>query len=283
MREHRYAKIAVAGSLLGLLMGAPALSADAPVAMAAVSAEQASQAETYFATGKQFAMKRYFDRAMEDFNRAISLDPGKAEYYDARGNLYYILGHMKYTEGTGEKLQGEALQNFLKAAEDYNEAIKLAPDNISYYQARGIVYDALDEPDAALADYNKVIAARPSDYSIYDRRALAYLDKGDFAAAFKDLDKALALNPKDDINSYYRGLAYGRQGKLSEAMAMLDKATSTNKWFAEPWMIKGVIYERMNKPLEAYQAYVEFLARDLEKNPYNQAFVKNRMETILKS
>ena len=54
-------------------------------------------------------------RAIEDYDKAIELDPNDAEAYNDRGSSYHRLG------------QNE------RAIEDYDEAIKLDPDNAEAY------------------------------------------------------------------------------------------------------------------------------------------------------
>ena len=63
-----------------------------------------------------------FDRAIEDFNKAIDLKPDYAKAYYNRGIAY------------GDK------GDFDRAIEDFNKAIDLNPDYAKAYYSRGIAY-----------------------------------------------------------------------------------------------------------------------------------------------
>ena len=56
------------------------------------------------------------DAAMVSYNRLISMFPGKSEYFNNRGVIYF-----------------NKLQNFPEAKKDFEEAIRIQPDNGSYY------------------------------------------------------------------------------------------------------------------------------------------------------
>ena len=61
------------------------------------------------------------DRAIEDFNTAINLNPELVEAYNNRGNAYRNKGEMD------------------RAIEDFNTAINLNPELVGAYYNRGMV------------------------------------------------------------------------------------------------------------------------------------------------
>ena len=83
------------------------------------------------------------DKAMENFNRAIQLDPQRAGGYLGRGNTYNILG--QYEE----------------AVADYNKAISINPDQAEAYANRAIAYSHLKAYEKAIADYEKCLELNP--------------------------------------------------------------------------------------------------------------------------
>lgn len=84
-----------------------------------------------------------YDRAMADFNRCTELKPGLAGPYAGRGAIAAIRFDLN-----------EALQNLTRG-------IELEPEVSSYYLARAVVFEALNENVRAAADYQKAAGMDP--------------------------------------------------------------------------------------------------------------------------
>ena len=65
----------------------------------------------YHNRGRSYDKLGQHQRAIEDYDKVIELDPNDAEAYNDRGSSYHRLGQSE------------------RAIEDYDEAIKLDPDN----------------------------------------------------------------------------------------------------------------------------------------------------------
>jgi tetratricopeptide (TPR) repeat protein len=127
------------------------------------------------------ALKRLAS-AIEDFDRAIDLNPGSDLLYSNR-------------------CYAKALHGNLEAAiADCNEALHIKADSPSGLASRGFVYLLLKRYDEALADYEAVLADRFEDpYSLFGR-GVAKHRKGDLKGADDDFVHALTLKP--DIADY---------------------------------------------------------------------------------
>ena len=77
----------------------------------------------YTNRGIAYGNKQQYDRAIEDFNKAIELDPRDDIAYYNRGRAY------------------ENKQQYDRAIEDYNKAIELNPRFDKAYSNRGVVYE----------------------------------------------------------------------------------------------------------------------------------------------
>ena len=131
-----------------------------------------------------------YERAIEDFTRALSLDPDNGRLHTERGRVYADIG---YSE---------------KAVADYNQAIHLNPNDANAYGNRGIVYAINGNYDQAIADYDKAISLSPNSWEIYNSRGTTYVHKGDYEKAIADYTKAIQLNP-NGVNIYNnRGVVY---------------------------------------------------------------------------
>jgi tetratricopeptide (TPR) repeat protein len=125
--------------------------------------------------------------ALEDYNKAIQLQPNYARAYNNRGLIRFDLGDKK------------------AAIEDYNRAIQFQPDLFQPYNNRGLAHYALGDKQAAIADYNKAIELKPDDAIAYNNRGKVQSDK---KLAIADYTKAIQLDP-DFIDAYFnRGLTY---------------------------------------------------------------------------
>lgn len=83
------------------------------------------------------------EKALEDFNRAVSIDPQAAGGYLGRGNVLNIM------------------ERYEEAIQDYNKAIGIDPDLANAYANRAIAYSHLKEYEKAIADYEKCLQLDP--------------------------------------------------------------------------------------------------------------------------
>ncbi len=83
------------------------------------------------------------EKALEDFNRAIKIDPQLAGGYLGRANTLNIMG--RYEE----------------SLEDYGTVLEIDPKLANAYINRGSAYSHLEEYEKAIADYEKGLALDP--------------------------------------------------------------------------------------------------------------------------
>jgi tetratricopeptide (TPR) repeat protein len=115
-------------------------------------------ATTYFARGLAYQDKGQHDRAVEDYNQAIKLNPGNAEAYNNRGLAFVAIGRRD------------------SAIKDLDQAVRLQPDAKSY-TGRGIAYEEMGELDRAIQDYDKAIRLDPNFSAAVENRAAAIKKK----------------------------------------------------------------------------------------------------------
>jgi tetratricopeptide (TPR) repeat protein len=92
-------------------------------------------------------------------------------------------------------LSGSITTDYDTAIACYTEAIKLDPNNDTYYNNRGFLYNAKGDYDKAIADLTRAIQIDPNSPNAYRHRGVAYMRKKDYQKARADLDKALQLKP----------------------------------------------------------------------------------------
>lgn len=80
--------------------------------------------------------------------------------------------------------------------------------------------------DQALKDFNDALKLKPNDATLITYRGVAYYANRQNDLAMKDFNRALEIDPKHGKAYYQRGMIYENQEKYSEAVTELKKAKS---------------------------------------------------------
>ena len=136
--------------------------------------------------GYAYRDKREYDRAIEDYDQAIRLDPNAA------------------TAFTGRCIARAIVNRLQEAVADCNESLRLRPGNGDALRNRGVVYLRLGELDSALADNDAALQANPKDTAALYGRGIAKRLKGDTAGADADIAAAKQISPDiaEDFERY---------------------------------------------------------------------------------
>jgi len=113
--------------------------------------------------------------ALEDFNKAISLDPYNADYYFWRAD--------PYCWGYGVE------KDIGKAMEDYNKVVDLQPYHWPAYSNMGKIYYDIGNYSMAIDKYTKALEVHPTLYPLLYYRGMSYYNISDYTNARKDFDK----------------------------------------------------------------------------------------------
>ena len=142
-------------------------------------------AEDFFDRGLDKRKKGDNQGAIEDYTKAIELNPDYATAYYNRG-----IAHSD-------------LKEYQQAIADYTESIRLKnPELWVPYNGRGIAHSDLKEYQKAIADYSKAIELNPDYATAYYNRGIAHSDLKEYQKAIADYSKVIELNP-DYANAYY--------------------------------------------------------------------------------
>ncbi len=101
----------------------------------------------------------------------------------------------KYVERGIERCETGQYDQALK---DFNDALKMKPNDASLYDLRGMAYRCKGQDEQAVQDFNKAMELDPKFGRPYRNRAMIYFDKGDFDRSLADLNKAQSLGYKVD-------------------------------------------------------------------------------------
>jgi lipoprotein NlpI len=127
-----------------------------------------------------------------------------------------------------------------RAMQDCNEAIRIDPANVNALIGRGAAYGGKGDADRAIADFNEATRLDPKLVVAFSNRGIAYKAKGDLDRAIAEFDKAIRLDPKSATAFHGRGDAYKAKGDLGRAIADYDEGIRLAPKQAENYFGRGV-------------------------------------------
>jgi serine/threonine-protein kinase len=208
---------------------------------------------TYVALAQIHEMTGNHDLAIQEYQRAINLDPRDTEALGGVAFAYQNAG--RYTDAEAA---------YLKAA-------KLRPNDWKGYNDLGIFYEKIGRPHDAIVQFNHAIDLTPDNSWPYVNLGMAYLDFGDpkmLDRAEKALRKAIAISPTFGA---YANLAvlYLEQHRFNESVSASLAAVQLNDQNYDVWNNLTNAYEWLkedDKAKDARQKAIALLQRDVETN-----------------
>jgi tetratricopeptide (TPR) repeat protein len=132
-----------------------------------------------------------------------------------------------------------------RAMQDCNEAIRIDPANVNAFIACGAAYGRNGDADRAIAAFNEATRLDPKLVA-FSNRGIAYKAKGDLDRAIAEFDKAIRLAPKQAENYFGRGVANLYGGSLAKALADLDQASKLDPKDAYAALWLDIVDKRSN-------------------------------------
>jgi len=150
--------------------------------------ERMFQANEWFAKGYQHSLNKDYDKAIEAYTSAITLNPNNDKAYNNRGFIYADKGQ------------------YDMAISDYNKAISINPNLAMPYNNLGHAYNEKSQFDRAIENSNKAIALDPNYAMPYNNRGAAYANKGIMGKAISDFQKACDMGDENGCKNLQRAL-----------------------------------------------------------------------------
>jgi tetratricopeptide (TPR) repeat protein len=179
-----------------------------------------------------FDMHRY-DRAIAQFEKAITLYPSYGSAFNNLGNAFYQSG---LYDG---------------AIEAETRAIALEPNNPVFYFGRGVSLAARGDYDGAIADYTRAISIDPRYADAYNNLGSVYHLKGAFPLAIEQYSKAIALDSGNALFFYNRGLAHAGDGELDMAIRDYTQAIALEPSLVSAYSSRGAAYSLEDRHVQA--------------------------------
>ena len=159
-----------------------------------------------------------FDRALESYGKAVISNPGDYKAYFNRGLLYY------------------KMDRITDAIEDFEMALglnMLDPPTVAWaHNNLGILYGKAGMYDRSIAEFNIAIAIDPNNPITFNNRGFAYASKGQDRKAIEDFSQAIILDPNYASVYFQRGDAYLRAGNKELAISDFQKGCDLGDMYA---------------------------------------------------
>jgi type II secretory pathway predicted ATPase ExeA/tetratricopeptide (TPR) repeat protein len=161
---------------------------------------------THSQHGEALSRNGDYEKAIQEFNEAIRLNPGLASAHYSRGEIYFQRG------------------DYQQAIRDFTRTIGLAPDYTFAYYSRGVANERTGEIEEAILDFTHTVRLKPSFAPAYNDRARALYSLGHLREALRDSEQAISVAPDTPTYLATHSLILAALGRSEGAFASLEQA-----------------------------------------------------------
>jgi serine/threonine protein kinase/Tfp pilus assembly protein PilF len=212
------------------------------------------------------------DKALEECNKVLELDPNNGEVHNELGYLY------------------ADMRNFEKSVEHFKKYASLNPVDANPLDSMAEAYFLMGRLDEAITKYKEALEIKPDWLGSSLKIGYIYALKEDYDEAMKWVDKdiAIAMSPGLKREGYlYKGFYHCWLGNLEKSLIDLQKSeelaeaagSETGKVYGE-WLKGWIYYERGEHEISR-QHNEGWLDVFLKYNPENASFLKSLYSFLL--
>ncbi len=194
--------------------------------------------------GAAFGQSGDHEKALDDFNAAISISPQYYQAYANRALIYARVGRLD------------------QALTDYDQALSIDPRYSVALIGRGNIHRMRKNYPMAVADYTQALEIQADPIAFFNR-GLSYQAMGQHYKAVDDFDNTLGYRSDAPEVYHAKGLSELALQKYEKAYEDFYQAARGRKDNYEAWALRGRAAEGMGQKKEAAQAY----RRALQINP----------------
>lgn len=229
----------------------------------------------YFARACAWDAKKEKDKAIENYTKAIELNPDFADAYYNRGLVLQ-----------SKKEQQKATIDFENAIINYSNTLKINPHSPRLYVCRGNTWYCNGNYDKAIEDYTTALNINNSADAHYNR-GLAWFAKLDYTKAIEDFTQAITL--KSDYSDVYNtaiGNAWFAAKKYNKAIANYSEAININETFENAYYSRGLAKKENDNDLQdCIKDFQKYLELTIDKNEiwakYARRYIDDLNEKII--
>ncbi len=134
------------------------------------------------------------------------------------------------------------LKQTKEAVGDFNQSIRLSPENPTVYNNRGNALMDLGHPEEAIKDFDRAIALAPTYGVAYNNRGNAYAALRQYGPAFQDFRKAVELTPQSPVPYNGRGKTHVSLKRYHAAVRDFTRAIGLDSKFTAAYQNRAKAY-----------------------------------------
>ncbi len=214
------------------------------------------------------------DRARDMALLAKSSEPGYPGTFDLLSNLGFayldgrnfdeaekifrnITDFKPFESALGLGLIYGSRNNFEKALNEFDEAIRVNPKDDLAWKNKGVILDKLHRYDDAIQAFDNAAKLKPNDATTLFNKGVVLYEMGRYNESVQAYDKAIRLDPKNANAWYNKGLVLFRLVRFNESVRAYDKALELSPKLALAWKGKGIALESLGRIKEANAAFAK--------------------------
>ncbi|MCK4408752.1 MAG: tetratricopeptide repeat protein [Candidatus Eisenbacteria sp.] len=208
-------------------------------------AVELSPAEKAAQNAAEFYRVREVGKAIENYEKAIALDPEFVDPYLGLGRIYLV-----------------ETQEFEKTLEMYEAARDLAPDDPYTRTSLAYAHSVMGNYQESVNEYVAAVQMRPDDADIFLNLGYAYEKMTMDLAALNAYRRAFELSPTDPRAAQQLAHIYYRAGLFDQAIAAYEKVRGYGA--ASQYTLKtlGFLYMKVGKLDDAETLFLTVLQKD---------------------
>ncbi|XP_069494511.1 tetratricopeptide repeat protein 6 [Ambystoma mexicanum] len=200
--------------------------------------------QVYLSRAAFYGCKERFTKAILNCNEAIKIEPNSVRAYLYRGALKYYA------------------KAYSQAVDDLTKTVQMDPTCSLAYYNRAICYHETKLHEKALIDYSIVLLLGPSkeiEAKVLINRGVLYLELKDHANALQDFKEAMQKSPSDARILLVLGLCHHRLGQFAEAVAAFDRVLQLDPRSVDAYVGRGNSYMEYGHKEGTKHAQKDFL------------------------
>jgi len=226
----------------------------------------------YLTIAKEFYQNKQYDKAIENYNNAISINPNNYQTYLDLGGVYMLKKDLENFSNSLLKsieLNPENEDSYYFIGQGYalldesDEIIEIFDEKNSELTNWGAlcggissVYERMGDLDESIKYLGKGLRTTKYAHQIYTQMGKLYSRyKGNYMKALEYFNRALEYDPTYSKAYYQIGQIYGYKNEWRKAKEYFEKAIIYDSNYAAAYFNLGVCYGNLGEELLAIENY----------------------------